>query len=109
MKTFDMTIMGRSGQVEGIIPTPYRHEFEMHGYTFAVHKRHYPESFEVKPYQHEWDVSEITSGGRVYSGDTYLKGTISSAKARLEGITKENMDKAVEHGLHKKEVYLESI
>ena len=103
MKTFDMTIEKLQGVWSMVKDIPYRTSFEMGGYTFAVHKRYYPAEGTVKPWEHEWDVSEITSGGRVFSGYTSKKGTIESAKARLNTISPDRLNEAIEHGRKKKE------
>jgi hypothetical protein len=95
MKIFDMVIKNQDGTYE-VKPIQYRSSFQVHGYTFAVHKRYYPPEITVKEWDHEWDVSEISCGGKAFSGYPHMRNTVEAAKERLNLLTLESIKKAVD-------------
>jgi len=86
MKTFNARISTGNGTYR-IEVIPYRKEFVIHGYTFAVHKKYGDDRF--------WVVSEVTSGGIAYRGGESMKETIDAAKRKIGGLSKERIKQAI--------------
>ena len=66
------------------------HTFDMHGFSFVVHRAHYQTDTGFRPGK-GWCVSETTCGARCYStGVATREEAISIAKANVAGCTQEN-------------------